>query len=107
MGALISCESKANKQEIVVHVVGGRAEHQDPLGAVSVPREDLQVMKHESQVGGCSQSRGEKVERCEWFPPEYREGACNVWGRSAEGVQAHPRGISSHVLTLLGTLESP
>lgn len=51
---------QADKQEIVVHVVGGRAQHQDPPGPVSEPREDLQAMKHESQVGGCSQNRGRR-----------------------------------------------
>lgn len=51
-----------------MHGVGGRAQHEDPPGPVLALREDLQVMKHESQVGGCSQSRDVKVERWEWFP---------------------------------------
>lgn len=59
---------QAYKPEIVVHAVAGRAQHEDPPGPVLAPREDLQAMKHESQVGGCSQRRGAKVERWEWFP---------------------------------------
>lgn len=99
---------QADKQEIVVHVVGGQAQHQDPPGPVSVPREDLQAMKHESQVGGCSQSRGEKVERWEWFPLSGEKEHAVFGGGLQKGLTlAHPRGISSRVLASLGTLESP
>lgn len=103
---------QAYKPEIVVHAVAGRAQHEDPPGPVLAPREDLQAMKHESQVGGCSQRRGAKVERWEWFPLSGgREHA--VFGGGLEKQlqrwlrQAHPRGVSSRVLTSLGTLESP
>lgn len=101
---------QAHKQETVAHAVGGWAQHEDLPGPVLAPREDLQAMKHESQVGGCSESRGAKVERWERSP--WVEGGSTLClGESRSGCRGgsacSSQGGFHRVLTSLGTLESP